>query len=411
MNTIETEILVVGAGAAGLAAAAAFSTEGFDVVCVDPAPPPASLDDPSSDLRSTAILMPSVQLLERAGLWTGLAPEAAPLRVMRLADAGGPEPRVREIADFEANELSEAVFGYNLPNWSLRAEMLKTLEATGSAHLLMGVRLERMTLRSREAITFLSDGTKIRARLVIGADGRDSAVREMAGISARRWSYGQKAVVFAVSHPDPHNDISTEIHRSGGPFTLVPLKPRDGVPHSAVVWMDHGPEAVALAAMEPEEFNAALNARACGVLSPLWLASPRRVWPIISQVAAHLDAPRTALIAEAAHVVPPIGAQGLNMSLRDVAVLRDLCVEARAGGKDIGDRELLRHYHLKRHPDILTRVAGVDALNRAAIQNLQVFRDLRLTGLRAIHGIQPVRRTAMQLGLGVRAQGPKEEAA
>jgi 2-octaprenyl-6-methoxyphenol hydroxylase len=235
---------------------------------------------------------------------------------------------------------------------------------------------------------------------VIAADGRDSFLREAAGIGARRWGYGQKALVFTVAHDMAHEGVSTEIHRTGGPFTLVPLPDRDGAPHAAVVWMETGPRAAALAALAPEAFEAELNARACGVLGTLRLASPRRLWPIVSQSAERLDGPRLALVAEAAHVIPPIGAQGLNMSLADIATLRDLVLEARAAARDIGDPDLLARYARARHPDIAMRIAGVDMLNRAAMAETQSLRDLRRAGLRLLHGLAPLRRGAMRLGLG-----------
>jgi 2-octaprenyl-6-methoxyphenol hydroxylase len=401
MDRIETDILVAGGGVAGLSASAVLAGEGFRVLCADPVPPPASMSDPASDLRSTAFLMPSVRLLARAGLWARLESHAAPLRVMRIADAGGEAERIRHVADFIAEDIGEAAFGYNLPNWLLRREMLASLSDRAEVELRMGESVEQLTPRTRHAVVRLSSGTQVRAKLVLTADGRDSSLRESLGIRARRWGYGQKALVFAVSHTLAHQGVSTEIHRSGGPFTLVPLQDVNGVPHSAVVWMEHGPRAAELAHMDAGPFHAELNARACAVLGELNLASERRLWPIISQIANRLDGPRTALVAEAAHVIPPIGAQGLNMSLRDVAVLRDLCVEAEQEGQDIGGKELLRRYHRKRHPDILARIAGVDALNRAAMERAPRLRDLRLAGLRAIHGLRPVRRTAMSLGLGV----------
>jgi 2-octaprenyl-6-methoxyphenol hydroxylase len=401
MERIETDILIAGGGVAGLSATAAFAAEGFRVLCVDPVPPVTEAAADGSDLRSTAFLKPSVDLLRDAGLWDRLAPHAAPLRIMRLADAGGPEPRIRETADFESTELGAEAFGYNLPNWLLRREMVAHLDTLHDAQLLAPVRVTRLTPRLDAALVQLSDGRQVRARLVIAADGRDSFVRETLGIGARRWSYGQKAVVFTVAHPLPHDDVSTEIHRTGGPFTLVPLPDRDDTHHSAVVWMEKGPRAQALAEMDKGPFEAALNERACGVLGHLTLASPRRIWPIISQVADRLDGPRTALVAEAAHVIPPIGAQGLNMSLRDIATLRDLCVTARDAGKDIAAPDLLARYHQARHRDILMRVAGVDALNRAAMTGWQPLRDLRRTGLRTLHDLRPLRRGAMRLGLGV----------
>ncbi len=248
----------------------------------------------------------------------------------------------------------------------------------------------------------LSDGSQVRAALVVAADGRDSAVREGLGIAVRRWGHGQKALVFTVTHDLPHDGVSTEIHRSGGPFTLVPLQDRDGAHRSAVVWMEAGPVAAALAAMDVEEFEAALNLRGCGVLGTLRLGSPRRVWPIITQLAARLDGPRAALIAEAAHVLPPIGAQGLNMSLKDIATLVDLAAEARTKGADIGAPALLARYHRARHGDMLLRIAGIEALNSAAMAGARPLRDLRRAGLKALHGVTPVRRAVMRLGLGAR---------
>lgn len=395
----ETDVLVAGGGVAGLVATRAFAAAGLRSLCVDPVPPVTSADTDGSDLRSTAFLIPAIDLLARVGLWERLEPYAAPLRVMRLADAGGAAGIIRTTADFDAAEIGAEAFGYNLPNWLLRREMVACLTETGGAELLSGCRVTDVVPRTDAALVALSDGSQVRARLVVAADGRDSAVREALGIGARRWGYGQKAVVFTVAHDQPHQGISIEIHRSGGPFTLVPLPDRDGEPASSVVWMETGPRAAALAALPEAEFNAALAARACGVFGPIRVTSPRRVWPIIAQMADRLDGPRTALVAEAAHVVPPIGAQGLNMSLADLTALLDLT----AITDDIGSPGTLAQYHRRRHPEIRLRLAGIDALNRAAMAGAQPLRDLRRAGLAALHGVAPVRRAAMRLGLGAQA--------
>lgn len=407
---LDTDILVAGGGVAGLAATAAFAAAGFRTLCVDPAPPPETGAAPEADLRSTAFLMPSVRLLDRAGLWQRLAPEAAALRVMRLADAGGPEPRIRTTADFSADEAGEAAFGFNILNWVLRRELAAGAAALPGASLRFGTRVARLTPRSSSgAIATLADGSRVRAPLVIAADGRDSALREAAGIGLRRWGYGQKALVFSVGHAIPHGDISTEIHRTGGPFTLVPLPDGPDGPRSAVVWMETGPKAAALAALPVPAFEAALAERSCGLLGPLALLGPRRLWPIIAQAADRLDGPRLALVAEAAHVVPPIGAQGLNMSLRDVAALLALVEAARDAGGDIGAPDLLARYHRQRHPDMLARIAGIDLLNRAAMTGDQRLRDLRAAGLRLLDRTAPLRQAAMRLGLG--AGGPESSPA
>ncbi len=400
MERIETDVLVAGGGVAGMTAAAVFAREGFATICVDAAAPVTEPEREGSDLRSTAFLQPAVALLDRAGLWERVAALAAPLRVMRIADAGGSEPVIRETADFVATELGVDVFGYNLPNWLLRRALVEHIAEQPGARLIAPARIAGLTPRTSAALARLDGGVQIRAKLVVAADGRDSFVRETLGIGVRRWSYGQKALVFTVAHPLPHDAVSTEIHRSGGPFTLVPLPDRDGAPQLAVVWMEAGSRAQALFEMAPGPFEAELNLRSCGIVGVMRLSSPRRIWPVVAQVVDRLDGPRTALVAEAAHVIPPIGAQGLNMSLRDIATLVDLCVAARDAGGDIGAPDLLARYHRARHSDIVLRVAGVDALNRAAMAGWQPFRDARRAGLQLLHGTAPVRRTAMRLGLG-----------
>jgi 2-octaprenyl-6-methoxyphenol hydroxylase len=296
------------------------------VICTDPAPPVTARDAAGADHRSTAFLHPSIPVLQAAGLWSRLAPHAAPLQVMRIVDAGGPVAEPRVIKDFDAAEISDSPFGWNLPNWLLRREMVARLAELPNVTFLPGTATARVLTREAEALASLSDGRRISARLIVAADGRTSTVRDQVGIAVKTTRYGQKALAFATTHPVPHGNVSTEIHRSGGPFTLVPLPDRMGKPASAVVWMETGPEVARLAALPVADFEAAINERSCGILGPLTLDSALTIWPIITQVAERLVAPRVALIAEAAHVMPPIGAQGLNMSLADLSALLDLAV-------------------------------------------------------------------------------------
>ena len=393
------DIVVSGGGVAGLTAAAVFGNAGFSVLCVDPAPPIIERDAQGADLRSTAFLQPAQTLLERAGLWARLAPHAAELRVMRIVDAGGVEPEPRLTKEFQSSDISDLPFGWNLPNWLLRREMAAHLGDMPNVEFRPGTGTAGLFTREAEARVTLSDGTLVRTRLVIAADGRASPIREAAGISVRTIRYGQKALAFAVTHPNPHGNVSTEIHRSGGPFTLVPLPDYQGLPSSAIVWMEDGPEALRLAALDTPAFEAEMNRRSCHLFGPLTLASRRTVWPIISQIARRMSSERVALVAEAAHVVPPIGAQGLNMSLGDMRVLLDLAV---AAPDRLGDRAMLDSYHKRRHGEICARVAGIDLLNRASQMHAQPLRDARAMGLNAIYSLAPVRKTLMRLGLGAR---------
>ncbi|MCX7890630.1 MAG: UbiH/UbiF family hydroxylase [Rhodobacteraceae bacterium] len=392
------DVIVSGGGIAGLTLAAAFGTAGFRVLCVDPAPPVTAEGEEGADLRSTAFLQPARALLERAGLWDRLAPHATPLEVMRIIDAGGETTAPRYTADFDAADLSEAPFGWNFPNWLLRRETAARLGELPGVEFRPGTATAGVVTREGEALVTLSDGTRAAARLLVAADGRSSPVRQALGIGVTTWRYGQKALAFAVTHPIPHGNVSTEIHRAGGPFTLVPLPDRGGLPCSAVVWMERGPEALRLAGLPAGEFEAAMSERSGHVLGPLTLVTRRSVWPIVSQIADRFAGQRTALVAEAAHVVPPIGAQGLNMSLADTACLLDLAV---AAGDGLGDGPMLMAYHRRRWPEARARLAGIDLLNRAAMAGAPAWRDLRGQALRLAHGLAPVRRALMRAGLGV----------
>lgn len=393
-----TDILISGGGVAGLTAACAFGSAGFHVICVDPAPPVTEADADGADLRTTAFLQPSIPVLRAAGLWSRLEPHAAALQVMRIVDAGGPAPGARLTKDFNAADISDAPFGWNLPNWLLRREMVARLAELPNVSFRPGIGFARMLTRQAEALVTLTDGTQIAAKLVIGADGRSSPVREALGIGARTTRYGQKALAFAVSHDIPHQNISTEVHRTGGPFTLVPLPDRDGRPASAVVWMDTGPEVARLAILPIPAFEAEMTARSAHVLGPLTLISRRSVWPIISQIADRLSAPRGVLLAEAAHVLPPIGAQGLNMSLADLHALLTLAERHR---DDPGTAIVTDAYHRQRHLEVQARVAGIDLLNRASMARAPLLRDLRAQALDALYSARPLRQMLMRAGLGL----------
>ncbi|WP_265499136.1 UbiH/UbiF family hydroxylase [Paracoccus beibuensis] len=391
----DIDILISGGGIAGLIAAAAFGSQGFSTVCVDPAPPVTEETATGADLRSTAFLTPSVKLLERIGLWERLAPHATALQVMRIVDAGGARPLPRLTRDFDASEIGDQPFGWNLPNWLLRREISAQLDSLPNVRFRPGTGTAVVLARDEGVIVTLTDGSRLRTRLLVGADGRNSAVRQALGIGVRTFRYGQKALAFAVTHDQPHHNVSTEVHRSGGPFTLVPLPDRNGQPSSAVVWMENGRETARLRALSSEAFEAELDARSAGVLGHLTLATRLTEWPIISQIADRFTGPRTALIAEAAHVVPPIGAQGLNMSLADLGALLDL------SRGDPGSRSSLARFERSRRPEAHARLLGIDALNRASQANLRPLRDMRAAALGGLYGIAPVRRLMMRAGLGL----------
>ncbi|MGF1444891.1 MAG: FAD-dependent oxidoreductase [Pikeienuella sp.] len=399
MRKIDTDIAIAGGGIAGLAAAARLGADGHRVVVVDPAPETSGATrDGTEDLRTTAYLSPGIATLSRAGAWERMARRGAPLWTMRIVDAGGQVRAPRERADFVSREIQDGPFGWNIPNAQARTALRARIAEMAGVELLAGVSVTGFLGRSGEAVLRLSDGRQLEATLAIAADGRDSGLRRAAGIGARRWSYGQRALVFAVTHEVLHNGVSTEIHRTGGPLTLVPMPDDEGRPCSAVVWMVPGSRAAELMAHDNTRLAGELTAETMGLFGPLEIRGPRASWPIISQIADRLTARRLAVLGEAAHVIPPIGAQGLNMSLADIECLARQIVAAGAG--DIGAVPVLDGYAQRRWPEIIARVMGVDVLNRFAMAEPQPLRDLRLLGLRAIARVAPIRRLAMRAGLG-----------
>jgi 2-octaprenyl-6-methoxyphenol hydroxylase len=397
MARASVDVFISGGGIAGLAAAAAFGQAGFSVILADPAPPVDAAEADGSDLRSTAFLQPARDLFERTGLWPSLAPHATPLEILRAVDTVGWPPEIRATRDFRADDISDRPFGWNLPNWQTRHVLTGTIGRMPNVELRMGTGFARLLTRDREAMVTLTDGSTLSARLVVAADGRDSPVREAAGIGVATTRYGQKAIAFNVTHPYPHENVSTELYNEGGAFVLVPLPDLQGGPASAVVWMNDGRRSIDLMAMDEASFSREATLRSCGVLGDLALASPRRLWPVVTQRAEALAAQRTAIVAEAAHVLPPIGAQGLNTSLHDIVALVDL---AAADPEGLGSRTMLAAYEATRERDIRTRATVIDLFNRVCRSGEVPVQALRLAGMKAVHDIAPLRRAVMRAGLG-----------
>lgn len=382
MNT--ADVIVAGGGIAGLTAACVMAADGHRVVLIDPRP-----EDAPDDLRSTAFLQPARDLLEAAGVWETLGEHPTPLAEMRVMDLSAPRPVATA---FRAAEVSDRPFAWNVVNARVRAALVQRTEALGVERRQAAV--IDLLPRTVDIGVTLTEGAPWTGALLIAADGRDSAVRRALGIEARTLRTGQKALSFAVAHEGPHEAVSTEVYRDGGPFVLVPLPDEDGRHRSAVVWMERGPEAQRLHALPDDAFAAAVTERSGGVLGPLTPIGPRALYPLVTRVADRFAGPRTALIAEAAHTVPPIGAQGLNMSLADVALLREV---SRAG---LGEAAGLLRYARERRRDVLARVAAVTALNAASMGATAPLRAARAFGIRALGLAAPLRRELMRRGMG-----------
>ena len=288
------------------------------------------------DTRTAALLESSVDMLKALGVWEALRPHAAPLKAIRIIDASGSLFRAPDV-EFRASELGLDAFGYNIAN-SVLIDVLYA-KAAGSVAALYPSNVERVELTPSHARLNVAQGAQICARLVAGADGRNSICRKAAGIAASEQAYGQAAIATSFTHRAPHRGVSIELHRQGGSVTTVPLT---GPAASSVIWIDGTEEIEAVMRLDAEDFVAALQDRLEGLLGQVEEAGARAQFPITRLAAETLAGRRTALVGEAAHILPPIGAQGLNLGLRDAATLADCVGEARKHGGDPGSDERAR---------------------------------------------------------------------
>ena len=396
-KTERADVVIAGCGLGGLMAAAAFASDGRDVCCYDRRSRINATDGRGADRRTTALFGQGKRLLDEAGIWPELESEATPLETMRIVSSSQPASGAELKKDFVASESSIPCFGWSLPNDILAEALLRSLERSPNVRMRFCAETAGVVTRTGEAFITFEDGSRIAGRLLIAADGAESQIREAVGIEARRFDFPQKALTFNATHEIPHELVSTEIHATGGPFTMVPLHDIGGKPASAVVWMDESAKVDELLNLPEETFESAAEERSRRLHGRLRLASPRRAWNMRAQLANLIFAERTALIAEAAHVVPPIGAQGLNMAVGDIQALE---AALDSGRLEIGSVEHLKRYQRLRYGDLLFRVLGVTGLNLASIGSNAAVRRMRTLGLEASYEIEPLRRRLVSAGLG-----------
>ena len=238
---------------------------------------------------------------------------------------------------------------------------------------------------------------------MIGADGWRSLCRRAAGIETESWRYPQCALTFNLRHSRPHDDITTEFHTETGPFTLVPLPG----PRSSLVFVTDPAEAQRLASLAEADLATQIEQRSHSILGKIEVEPGRGVFTLAAEVARSFGAHRVALVGEAAHVLPPIGAQGFNLGLRDAATIGELVVEARRDGRDIGAAELTARYERLRRADVTSRTLAVDLLNRSLLSDFLPLQAARSLGFALLQGIGPLRRAAMREGTAPVASRPR----
>jgi len=393
MKNLTAEVVVVGGGPAGLTTAVALAGAGVETVLV-------AGRTRAEDNRTTALLAGSVTALDTLGVWERCCEHAAPLRVMRIVDATARLIRAPEVR-FDANEIGLAAFGHNIENRYLLAALDARARALPALSLIEND-AEAVSTDANGITVTLDNGDTIAARIAIGAEGRRSLCRAAASIENEESPYPQIALTCNLSHSHEHYDISTEFHTESGPFTLVPLPGR----RSSLVFVTDPEDTPRLARLPDAEMGQEIERRSHSTLGRVTVEPGRGMFPLVMARARTLAAHRIAVVGEAAHVIPPIGAQGLNLGLRDAATLAELVVAAHGDGSDVGSPDLCARYDHMRRADVGSRTLAVDVLNRSLLSGFLPLQGVRGLGLFLMEQIGPLRRAIMREGIAPMASQP-----
>lgn len=385
------EIAVVGAGLAGQITALALARAGRSIALIAP-------KTDKVDKRTTALMDQSIRFLSRLGLWSQIEPSAAKLSTMQIIDGTDRLLRAPTVA-FRSSEIGLSAFGWNMSNETLNHALGEAISKESNIELI-DASAQDIEIDDNEARITLQDGEQIAATFLIGADGRQSKVRESAGIRARSWTYPQTAVVLNFSHTRPHGNVSTEFHTPTGPFTQVPLMGN----RSSLVWVVTPEQARELSALSLEDISRRVEERIHSMLGTVTVEDNVQTWPLSSMTASRFGKGRVALVGEAGHGFPPIGAQGLNLSLRDIIVLTDL-LGTLTGGPIPADAGA--SFDRRRRGDVVSRTLSVDLLNRSLLSSFLPMQVARAAGLHILSNVGPLRglviREGIEPGRGLKA--------
>jgi 2-octaprenyl-6-methoxyphenol hydroxylase len=402
VHLLHTDALIVGGGLVGLSLAIALARAGLGVVVVDRADP-ATMVARADDGRTIAIAHASARVLDGIGVWPALAPLACPIDAIRVSDGDS-----LMFLHYDHRELGDDPFGHIVENHDLRRVLLATARATPGLDLRAPSALDAVARKPDGVSATLSDGTHLRADVLLACDGRRSPIRAAAGIRVAEWSYDQTAIVCCARHERPHRHIAHERFLPAGPFAILPMRDDDAGHHrSSIVWTERATRAPALLALDPAAFSAELGRRFGDFLGAVSLTGDRWSYPLSLTHAVRYTDCRLALVGDAAHAIHPIAGQGLNMGIRDVAALAEVLVETRRLGLDIGAADVLARYERWRRADNTLLSVVTDLLTRLFSNDVAPIRLARDSGLALVNATPPLRRFFMRHAMGTVGELPR----
>lgn len=391
------DVAIVGGGFVGGAIAVALADAGLEVLVIDRDAPEAQTA-PEFDGRSSAIAAAPRRLLDRLGIWQGVAAEACPIEDIRVADGGSPL-----FLHYGRDEVGAPALGFMVENRHLRMAVGERVRETQGITIMAPAALSSMETDDTGAALTFENRPTVRARLVIGADGRQSFVRQAAGIGLTRRQYGQTGIVCTVAHRHPHHNAAHEHFFPAGPFAILPLT-RNRV---SIVWTERTAVAEQILALSAGPFLEELSERLGDFLGDLEVVGPRWSYPLALQYAETITGPRMALAGDAAQAMHPIAGQGLNLGLRDAAALAEVVIDAARLGLDIGAAATLARYRRWRRFDSHLMLALTDGLNRLFSNDLPGVRGARDAGLALVHRTGPLKTYFMRHAMGEAGDLPR----
>ena len=400
--TINADVAVVGAGLVGGTLACALAKNGIKTVAVDLLEP-SMMVAPEFDGRASAIALSGRRLLQTIDIWPHLERQAASIREIRVSDWNS-----LLFLHFDHADLGNEPLGFMVENRHFRAAVAMEMRRHPKIlSVIAPATVTELTSNTDTAVLSLDDGRKIKASLVVSAEGRGSRLREWAGIGITGWKYSQTAIVTTIAHERSHGGVAHERFLPAGPFAILPLPDDNKTHRSSLVWTERADAAADYMALAADAFLMEIAERVGGFLGELALVGPRFSHPLGLQFASRYNSGRMVLAGDAAHSIHPIAGQGLNLGLRDVAALTEIIVDGRRLGLDAAHPEGIARYERWRRSDNLLMAAVTDVLNRLFSNDFGPIRLSRDIGLAAVNRIPLLKRFFMRHAMGTVGDLPR----
>ena len=394
MKTINADVVICGGGLSGIICSLALSKLGMSICIIEKLKHDLQT---IKDTRSTAYLLPSINFLVKIGIWKHLSENINPLKILSIINSknGNPFNQIVNETQFNAKEISKEYFGCNISNIETKQALMKLIKRDKLINFINNEIFNIENFEEHLNIN-LKNKYRIKTKLLIGADGRNSFIRDYYNIKTQTTNLEQKAVTFIIQHKKSHNNISYEIYNTGGPFTTVPLKSNEEK-KSAVIWVNDSLKINKLLSLSKLDLQAEVNKRSCDKLGKISIISDLQISSVNTQLADKFVDHRMILIGEAAHALPPIGAQGLNLTIKDIKLIFDLIKKYK---NSIGSNEMIAEFNFKRLIDVKMRANSVNILNKISYSDNLIILKARELGLNFLQKVKPIKYLLMRYGLG-----------